>query len=125
MILIDTNLLIDYLKGSDTILGDLIEIEETAICGIVLAELIHGINSDSEKELIHDAVKDFEWIPIEDTIWRAVGINLNKLKKNGLTIPFQDVVLATLCIDKKIKIATKDKHFEKIATVLTDLQIYK
>ncbi len=111
MILIDTNLLIDYLKGSDTILGDLIEIEETAICGIVLAELFHGINSNSEKELIHDAVKDFEWIPIEDTIWRSVGTNLNKLKKNGLTIPFQDAVLATLCIENKIKNCNERQTF--------------
>jgi predicted nucleic acid-binding protein len=125
MILIDTSLLIDYLKGPDTILDGIIEKEEVAICGIVLAELFHGINSNREKELIHDAVKDFEWVQIEDTIWHTVGINLNKLKKNGLTVPFQDAVIATLCIDKNIKIATRDKHFERIATILTDLQVYK
>jgi predicted nucleic acid-binding protein len=124
MILIDTNILIDYLKGTDSILTDLFEKEELALCGIVLAELLHGVNSNHDKQLIHNAIKDFKWISIEDNIWNSVGNNLNQLRKNGLNIPFQDAILATLCIENNIKIATNDKHFKKIAAILTDLQIY-
>ena len=125
MILIDTNLLIDYLKGGNTILSDLLEKEELAICGIIIAELLHGVNSKKEQQLIEDAIEDFELLPIEDTIWHSVGNNLNKLRKNGLNVPFQDAILATLCINNNIKIATNDSHFEKMIPFLTGLQVYK
>ena len=124
MILIDTNLIIDYLKGSDTILQKLMGKEELAICGIVLAELLHGVSSNSQKQLILDASEDFSWISIDDSIWHSVGSNLNNLRKKGLNCPFQDVVLASLCIEHNIRIASNDKHFHKIAEILTDLNIY-
>lgn len=125
MILIDTNLLIDHFNGSSSVLSDLVKKEEVALCGIVLAELLHGISSHKERELIQNSIKDFEWIQIEDSIWESVGNNLNLLKKKGLNFPFQDVILASLCIKQNLLIATNDKHFEKISTVLTDLKIYR
>jgi predicted nucleic acid-binding protein len=63
--------------------------------------------------LISDAVQDFEWIPIDESIWYAVGNNLNILRRNGLNVPFQDAVLTILCIEQDIYIATKDNHFQK------------
>lgn len=125
MILVDTNLLIDHFNGTGSVLSDLVGKEDVAICGIILAELLHGISSENERQLIQDSIKDFEWIQIDDSIWEKVGNNLNNLKKNGLNLPFQDVILATLCIEQNLIIATNDKHFEKISTVLTDLKIYR
>ena len=124
MILIDTSLLIDYFRGKDSTLNYLIESENLAICGIILAELLHGINSENEKLLICDAIADFEWISIDDGIWNSVGNNLNLLRKNGLNIPFQDAILSTLCIEKNLRIATKDKHFKEISNILPKLQVY-
>jgi predicted nucleic acid-binding protein len=125
MILIDTNILIDYFRGVDTILDNLLEQDEPAICGIVLAELLHGVDLNRHRELIDEAVQDFKWIHIDDSLWQALGNNLNHLRKNGVNIPFQDAVLATLCIEKNIPIATGDGHFEKIAEVLRDLKIHR
>lgn len=124
MILIDTNVIIDFLKGRSSTLDDLLGKEQLAICGIVLAELLHGVNSFNEEQLIKEAVLDFEWIPINDTIWSKLGVNLNVLRKNGLTVPFQDVLLSTLCIEKDMTIATNDKHFPKIKSILPELKIY-
>ena len=104
-------------------MSDLFE-EDVALCGIILAELLHGVNSNKERQLIQDAVEDFKWIPIDDTIWLSVGNNLNLLRRKGLTVPFQDVVLATLCIQKEMEIATNDKHFRQIAVILKDLKVY-
>ena len=49
MILVDTNIIIDYLKGIDSPIESLLETAELATCGIVLAELLHGVKSESEK----------------------------------------------------------------------------
>jgi predicted nucleic acid-binding protein len=124
MTLVDTNILIGYFKGEETILDMLIDQDDIALCGIVLAELLHGVNSKRHRELINEALQDFEWIQIDDSIWNDVGNNLNMLRRNGANVPFQDAVLATLCINKGIPIATGDNHFVRIAEVLTDLKIY-
>src|SRR6056297_2584823 len=123
MILVDTNIIIDYLKGNESILSDLIEKDILAICGIVLAELLHGIQSEKDRSLVDEAINDFKWIPIHDSIWYSVGNNLNLIRKNGLTVPFQDVLLATLSIENNLQIATNDNHFKSIAAILTELHL--
>jgi predicted nucleic acid-binding protein len=124
VILIDTNIIIDYLEGSYP-LDNLFDTEEAATCGIVLAELLHGVKSIKEKKMITEALSEFHWINIEESLWETVGSNLNILKKAGLNLPFQDAVLAAMCIKNKISLLSNDRHFEKIAEILTDLSLYK
>ena len=39
------------------------------------------------------------------------------LRKNGLSVPFQDAVLAYLAIKHNCKILTKDKHFSMMKII--------
>lgn len=39
------------------------------------------------------------------------------LKKNGLSVPFQDAVLAYLAVKNNCKILTKDKHFSMMKII--------
>lgn len=124
MIFVDTNVLIDYLRGNNSPFDALLDSEEFATCGIVLAELIHGIKSDKEKIKITEALSDFQWIRIEEDLWLEIGENLNLIKKSGFTVPFQDAVIATLCIKSDIPLLSNDTHFENIAKALPKLQMY-
>ncbi|OHD63873.1 MAG: hypothetical protein A2176_09880 [Spirochaetes bacterium RBG_13_51_14] len=125
MILVDTSVLIDYFRNKDTVVDSLLETEELATCGIVLAELLHGVRSDNEKTEVSEAIADFNWIAIGDSLWRKVGENLNLIKKGGLTIPFQDAVIATICITNDLFLLTNDKHFEDIGKILPGLKLHK
>jgi len=124
VILLDTNVIIEYLKNRYPSLDPLLDTGECATCGIVLAELIHGIKSDSEKIKIVAALSEFHWISIDNSIWEKTGDNLRILRSNGITVPFQDAVIATLCIEKKCSLLTLDSHFKKIADLITDLVLY-
>ncbi|MFH0976772.1 MAG: PIN domain-containing protein [Spirochaetota bacterium] len=124
MILADTNIIIDYLKNKRSDFENLIDKDDIATCGIILSELIHGARTEKDKVDITEAIKELQWLSIDDDIWQDVGNNLNKLKTQGLTIPFQDAVLATLCINKNIPIMTNDTHFIKIAEILQNLKLF-
>ncbi len=125
MIMVDTNIIIDYLHGDGIFLDTIMESDEIATCGIVYAELLHGIKSKEERRQITDAVNEFHWIKTNEDIWEKVGDNLNILRKNGVNIPFQDGVLATLCIQSEIPIASQDKHFLQIKKFLPALELYE
>lgn len=125
MILLDTSILVDYLRGKTTPLDKKSQKHKYAICGIVYAELLHGIQTKKEKALVQAALEELHWIEIDDTIWSIVGDNLNKLRKSGLTVPFQDAVIATLRIMNNISLLSGDMHFKKIKKVLPKLKLKK
>jgi predicted nucleic acid-binding protein len=125
MILIDTNVIVDHLNGKQTSIETLIGKEILATCGIIIVELFHGIQSNKDKLIISDALGDFTWITIEESLWPKVGMTLNTLKKKGLTVPFQDAVIATICIEKKLTLLTNDSHFIRIRDILPALVLQR
>jgi predicted nucleic acid-binding protein len=125
MILADTNIIIDYLKNTVSVYDAIIEKEEIATCGIIFAELLHGARSQSDVDNISAAIKNFHWIEIKDEIWEIVGNNLKNLRNHGVTLPFQDAILATVCILNNLTILSKDKHFDHIKKWLPDLKLYQ
>lgn len=125
MILIDTNIIIDYWKTEDIKIKSVILKYPVYICGVVKAELCHGAKNENDFNNILKSLKSFPEIEINNKIWEIIGKNLYQLKNNGLTLPFQDVIIATLAIENSLMIWTKDNHFKKIQSVLNDLQIFE
>lgn len=56
--------------------------------------------------------------------WQVLGDYLYKPRKNGLTVPLSDAIIATIAIKYDIPIWTIDKHFDLIQGVLTKLKLY-
>jgi len=57
--------------------------------------------------------------------WLEIGKLMNKLKKKGVSIPFQDVVIAFIALKNQAELWTKDKHFDLIKQHCSDLRIYR
>ena len=123
MVLADTNVFIDFWNNPTEELTKRFEQEEIVICGVVRAELLHGAVSDKDFAEITVMLEAFDEMSFDNDDWQALGNNLYKLRKSGLTVPFSDAVIATLAIKYSIPIWTGDKHFALIQNVLTDLQI--
>ena len=45
MILVDSNIIIDFWRSSHELTARIFETEDVAICGVVKAELLHGARS--------------------------------------------------------------------------------
>lgn len=116
-ILVDTSIWIEFFKSQSKI-GDKLEAllkeDSVWVCGVVLFELVQGIKSDSEKKQITGFLKDLNYIEMTDTLWQKAGEVSRSLKARGITLPFSDILIAAIALDKNLSVFTLDKHFEHI-----------
>jgi predicted nucleic acid-binding protein len=124
MILVDTGIIIDFWKRPTQEAEKVFLNENVAICGVVTAELIHGAKSEKDIQEINKALTGFNYIVIDDTIWNDLGLLLYQLRTNGITVPFQDALMAVMAIKLNFSIWSKDKHFDMIQKVEPNLKIF-
>jgi len=125
MILLDTNVIIDMLNNQNDENWDLFQSQDISICGIVTAELYRGIRNKKEEKAVSLFVNSIDSIPINESDWKEIGLFIAGLKQSGLTVPFQDAVIAYIAIKSKCMLLSHDKHFKLIQTVDERLELYE
>ena len=124
MILIDTSVLIDYLRSKDAALLRRLQEQDAAICGATRAEILCGVRDELHRDRLLDALDAFHQIPIPDSVWDEIGGTLARLRRSGITVPFADVVIATVAISSGLELWTRDKQFHLIQTVVPQLRMF-
>ena len=124
MILVDTNIIIDYWNSPDEKITTIFNEEDIAICGIIEAELLHGARSEKELEDITEAISCFEKLYVGEN-WNHLGRMLYRLRKSGATLPFADAVIAQVAINNDIRILTNDHHFKLMQSIIPELKLYE
>jgi len=99
-------------------LEHLIDKEKIFICGPIFFELVQGMRSDKEKMAITHALSALEYIEVSKELWIKAGDRASVLRREGKTIPFSDILIATIAVENGLSILTMDKHFSQIADVL-------
>lgn len=119
-ILLDTSILIGYLRGSPEIAGLFLRLKDEhykpCISVITLAEFEAGIKSSSlQEKQKRDFISQYETINLTTEMAKIAGqmlqsINLDKQQKAGL---FPDALIAATAEHLKIDICTANtKHFK-------------
>jgi predicted nucleic acid-binding protein len=124
MILLDASVIIDFWRKPTPAATEVFRGREVCVCGPILAELMHGARREDELEDIRELVSGLPQLEIPEEIWPELGRNLFALRKAGLTVPFQDALLATVAIFRDLEIWTNDGHFEIMRRVLTGLRLF-
>lgn len=124
MILVDSNILIEYRRKPTTARERVFLEEQVCICGIVEAELLHGARSARDLQTTKEALAMLPSLPIPEKMWERVGEMLFHLRQVGYSIPFQDVVIAVLALEYDTKIWTTDKHFIMMQQVAPMLKLF-
>jgi predicted nucleic acid-binding protein len=124
MILVDTSILVDYLRQPSDEILNLFQTQKSTICGVIRAEVLAGVRDDREAEKVAHALDIFESIPIPETVWDIVGRNAALLRCQGIAVPFADMLIATLAIENKLTLWTKDLHFLRIRNILPTLALF-
>jgi predicted nucleic acid-binding protein len=124
MTLTDSTVVIDYLRTRDPHLLHLFGIHDAALCGVTRAEILHGAKGPANRRNLVTSLSTFRQVPIPETVWDIVGDNLAALQAAGLTIPFTDVVIATVAIAHDIELWARDQHFPMVQTVLPALRLF-
>src|SRR5260370_13881193 len=125
MILVDTSVVIDYSRGKDTKLVSRLPTVPVAVCGIVSAELLCGARDPQHRADLLTLLSTFNQLAISDSIWTNIGDNLAVLRSKGITVPFPDVVIATLGIENDMELCARDPHFPMMQKVLPALKLYQ
>ncbi len=117
-ILIDTSIVIDYLrsqKRDKTIFVNLFDNNELCISVISIFELYNGATSEDKKQEIVTLSEEIEVIDFTiETAKIASDVYLDLRRRNKL-IEFRDILIASTALQFDIKIATLNrKHFERI-----------
>ena len=127
MILLDTNVVIDMINNSQDAHWELLNKEDVVVCGIVIAELYRGIKNAAEENAVELFVNAVDELPLDSNAsgedWKKIGMFIADLRKSGLSVPFQDAVIAYLAIKYKTTLCSNDRHFKLIQTVNEKLQL--
>jgi len=124
MILVDTNIIINFWKNPIQEQKIIFNRNDIAISGITISELIHGAKSKKQIQMMKKAFEGFIVLNIESEDWVEVGLLLYRLKKSGISVPFQDVMITFICLKNKAKLWTLDNHFKYIQKEIKELELF-
>lgn len=130
MILVDTTVWIDFFAGKTrphvaTLEEFLRTAEDICICGIVLAEVLQGIRSDSEYTKTKDYFESLVFLPMTHATFLRSSQMYRTLRKKGITIRTPlDCMITSVAIEHRVPLLHNDRDFDKIAHH-TNLEVVK
>lgn len=113
--ILDTNVIIRYVKGDSNVAKVLEELEDIAISSIVIGELLYGSEKSQRKEYNRTTYLDFcapyQVLDVTAKVADEYGKLKNALQKHGHIIPENDMWIAATAIANDMTVVTQDKHF--------------
>ncbi len=125
MILVDTSVWIDFLKGANSpqrsLLHHLIEDDEDlSLTGIILTEILQGIKDDKDFRAVKDILLEFPIYHSKaiETYLQAADI-YRTCRKQGKTVrKTVDCLIAAICLENNLTLLHKDSDFDRIQACL-------
>ena len=124
MIVADTSVWIDYVKGLDASHTNILDHEliyNRVVTGdIIIAEFLQGFKNDREYLIAKQIMDNLEY---RDFLGKEIAIqaanNYRKLRKQGITVRKTiDVIIATFCIENRFPLIHNDRDFDPMEEIL-------
>ena len=128
MVIIDTSAWIDFFRRDGKIevklaVKGLLDAFEGALCGPVEMEFLGGARP-SEMEAIRSWFNIIPYLTNDQKIWRKFASNFSAMRSKGFTLPWNDLLIATLALEKDVAVYANDEHFETMAEHL-QVRLYR
>ena len=128
MVLIDTSAWIEFFRrdGNPVVklaMKALVEELEATLCGPVEMEFLGGARAH-ERARIQSRFDILPYLSNDQKIWRQAATNYAALRAEGVTVPWNDVIIASLAIREGCRTYAVDQHFEWMGKHL-GLRLYK
>lgn len=122
LVLIDTCVWIDFFKFQTGPLGrevtQLIDSNLAAITGVVIAELLQGLKTETESKRLERLLHSIHYLKTEERDWIKAGQLSQQLRIKGVTLPLTDILIATIAQRHAVSLLTIDKHFQHLPVSL-------
>ena len=128
-ILIDTDILIDFLRGDKNTTETIkrISTERLITTDINAFELYHGAYKSKNKQInvanIEDLLNSLELLSTNRESMRKAAELIADLDKKGASIDIADLFIASICLINSASLLTRNKkHFERMGVRLTETE---
>ncbi|MFA6856450.1 MAG: PIN domain nuclease [Treponema sp.] len=133
MILLDTSVLIDYLKDTENAATNTLDeiIDNNlpyGICDYVYQELLQGTKTEKDFKKLKEYLETLPFYYLnygKESFERAALLNF-KCRRTGVTIRSTiDLLIAETAIENNLYLLHNDADFDNMAKKITELKIYK
>jgi predicted nucleic acid-binding protein len=122
-LLIDTDVLIDYLRGQAEAVSYLESLTETLlISAVTVAELYAGVREGVERVALDEFIGAFEIVPVDEDVAVKGGLYRRDYGKSHSTGLADALIAATADIRQAELVTLNKKHFPMLASVLVPYQ---
>ena len=119
-VMVDSSAWIDYFRSAEGPVGDtvsrLLDEDRIVLCGMVELELLQGVRPN-ERRVLEGLLKALSYVETERRDFIAAGERLAKLRRQGVTIPASDGLIAVLCVRHQFQLLAIDAHFDYLQEV--------
>jgi hypothetical protein len=129
MVLVDSSVWIEALRRDGDVyvklaLEALLEEYEATWCGPVKLEVLGGARAQDRKAL-EEQFSCIPYLPMRDAEWDAAKNLAWRLRDKGCTVPWNDILIATLARQAESRLYSVDKHFSLMSENGAGIVLYK
>ena len=124
LFLLDTSIWLEVLppeRGSSYIrdrVDSLLSADRVATTGMVRLELLGGARSQQEWDRLRDLLSALHFLPVTEEHWQHAAQMGFQLRRQGVTVPFTDLLIGAVTITSGSVLVHRDRHFDFIAAHL-------
>jgi len=119
MNLVDSSVWVCYYRpGNEEIkevIKEAIRLDRVAVNGIIMVEILSGISKKEDFEKVKSDFGGFHILPMEERVFEKASELGSSLRKNGLTIPSTDLIIASSALLSDCTLYHLDFHFDVIS----------
>jgi len=83
--------------------------------GIIKLELLAGTRSEAEYDRLKARLSGLESIETDDLLWGNACETGFKLRRNGVTVPYTDILISACALSRGCMVLHADSHFDLMA----------
>lgn len=125
MTLVDTSSWIEFLRGRKSETGlrvkELVRTERAAWCDLIAVELWNGARPGDETKFLTELDNAVTCFELNKPVWLRARKLAAASRKNGITVPMADIVIATCAIHYRLEMEYIDGHFDRILAIAAKL----
>ena len=127
MVLVDTSIWIEASRRDGDLackvgLEGLLEEYEAAWCSPVKLEFLGGARRQDRRKLAF-WLAALPYRVVEERHWELAKAHTWRLRDQGITIPWNDILIASVALEGNLRLYARDSHFDSLAKLI-GLRLY-
>ena len=82
--------------------------------GMIKLELLGGTKTESEYRRLKTRLQALDSIETDEFLWESAYTMAFELRRNGITVPYTDILIATCALEAGVTLLHADSHFDLI-----------